>query len=74
MNFYIFIENKKKYDIYMILYNIPYELKLRISSFYIIEYIKEKLNDEIISYHRKLIVKKILDEIINNVLTDMYLI
>lgn len=56
----------------MILYNIPYELKLRISSFYIIEDIKIKINDEIIYYHRQMIVKKILDEIIDNVLKDMY--
>ena len=56
----------------MILYNIPYELKLRISSFYIIEDIKIKMNDEIIHYHRQMIVKKILDEIIDNVLKDMY--
>ena len=56
----------------MILYNIPYELKLRISSFYIIEDIKIKINDEIIYYHRQMIVKKILDEIIENVLKDMH--
>ena len=56
----------------MILYNIPYELKLRISSFYIIEDIKIKLNDEIIDYHRQVIVKQILEEIIDNVLKDMY--
>ena len=56
----------------MILYNIPYELKLRISSFYIIEDIKIKINDEITYYHRQMIVKKILDEIIDNVLKDMY--
>jgi hypothetical protein len=56
----------------MILYNIPYELKLRISSFYIIEDIKIKINDEIIYYHRQMIVKKILDQIIENVLKDMH--
>ena len=56
----------------MILYNIPYELKLRISSFYIIEDIKKKINDEIIYYHRQMIVKKILDQIIENVLKDMH--
>ena len=56
---------------YMILKNLSYNIKSKIMSYYIIDELKMQLNEELLYYHTKNTVKKILNEIIENVLKEL---
>ena len=56
---------------YMILKNLSYNIKSKIMSYYIIDELKIQLNEEVLYYHTKNTVKKILNEIIENVLKEL---
>ena len=55
----------------MILKNLSYNIKSKIMSYYIIDELKIQLNEEVLYYHTKNTVKKILNEIIENVLKEL---
>jgi hypothetical protein len=58
--------------LYMIkLYFLPLFIKTKILSFTIIDKQREKLNNEIIKFHTKRVVRKILDQIIENVIQEL---
>ena len=58
--------------LYMIkLYFLPWFIKTKILSFTIIDKQREKLNNEIIKFHTKRVVRKILDQIIENVIQEL---
>ena len=61
----------KYFIMYMILKNLSYNIKSKIMSYYIIDELKIQLNEEVLYYHTKNTVKKILNEIIENVLKEL---
>lgn len=49
-------------------YKLPYDIKFKIMSYYpLVSSKKKKINEEIILYNIKFSVKKVLNEIINNI-------
>lgn len=57
-------------------YNLPYDIRFKIMSYYpIVSEKKRKINEEIVLYHIELNiknnVKKVLDEIIKNVISNL---
>lgn len=53
-------------------YKLPYDIKFKIMSYYpLVSNTKKKINKEIILYHVKLDVKKVLDDIIKNVINNL---
>ena len=59
--------------LYMIkLYILPWDIKFKVLSFIIIDKQREKLNMEVIMFHTKKRVRDILDQIIEDVIQELF--